>query len=135
MTTLCDLACDIRDRICGTGTPAAGGIDQLTEGVTGQVSEAVWDDLEPLIASSKNDLKIIFDPNQSPSLSPPDAGDDAEVDTSSWDTDKMGDELCDRATEAKNEICGISPDHEVAGTKLHEIDIILSDLKVQADPT
>ena len=134
---LCEAACDIRDAICGTGTPAAGGIDQFTDGVTAQVTQAVWEnDLEALITSVGNDLATIFDPSQSPKLIPPNAGDDAEVDTSTWNTDKMGDELCERATAAKDEICaGDPPDHQVAGTKLHEVDIILADLKAQADPT
>ena len=137
MTTICDWICAVRDETCGT--PADDGIKQRTQGWTGQVDRATWGDgsdgkLLDKINSAEAALDQLFDENQSPSFNPADAGAGSSVDTSTWDTEKMGDEMCQRMEDAKNNICGTSPDHDDAGEKCHEARGILTDLKAQADP-
>ena len=110
------------------------GIDGLTDGFIDEVDPVTWGDLEPLIASAKAELDAIFDPFQLPSLDPVDAGADALLLSSVMSTEEMGDELCERAKEAKEEICSSDPNHETAGTLLHQMRWLLDDLEEQARP-
>ena len=129
---LCELACELVDLLCGTTT--SDGIDQLTDGFIDEVDRVTWGDLEPLIANAKADLDVIFDPFQLPSLDPFDAGADAVPLSSLMTTDEIGDEACERAREAKEEICSSDPNHETAGTLLRQMRWLLDDLEEQARP-
>ena len=129
---LCDAACELVDLVCGTLT--SDGIDQLTGGFVDEVDRVTWGDLEPLMASAKAQLDAIFDLFDSPSLSPVDAGAEAPPLSSFMTTDEMGDELCERAREAKEEICSSDPNHETAGSLWHQIRWLLDDLEEQARP-
>lgn len=130
---LCEAACDLADWVCGTGT--SEGIDQLTDGFIDEVDRVTWGSLEPLIAKAKAQLDAILDPFDTPSLHPVDAGADAvPLNASFMTTEEMGDELCERAREAKEEICSSDPNHETAGTLLHQMRWLLDDLEEQARP-
>ncbi len=131
---ICQAACLLADWVCGTS--AFDGIDRLTDGSTEEVSQAIWDDLEPLILDSMAELDAIFDPQQSPSLSPATAGSVASpIQSSTMTTEKMGDELCRMAREAKTEACNVSPaNHTYIGERWHQIRWLLDDLHAQADP-
>ena len=129
---LCDAACDLVDLLCGTTT--SDGIDQLTDGFIDEVDRDTWADLEPLIASAKAELDAIFDPFQLPSLDPVDAGAGAPPVTSFMTTEEMGDELCERALEAKEEACSSDPNHETTGSLWHQMRWLLDDLEEQARP-
>ncbi len=139
MTTLCQWACDLRDAICGTSAPA-DGIKQLTNGVDEKVTSPVWGDgngdgkLHDLINIAQQHLADLFDTGTSPTLSPANAGEGSTVDETGWDTDQFGDELCDRAEDAKTDACGASPDHDAIGVLAHEMDDALGKLKTRADP-
>lgn len=129
---LCDAACDLVDLICGTSTTK--GIAQLTDGFIAEVDRVTWGNLEPLIDKAKAELDAIFDPFDTPSLDPVDAGADFLPVSSFMSTQEMGDELCERAKEAKAEICSFDPNHETAGTLLHQMRWLLDDLEEQARP-
>ncbi len=132
---LCDAANRLVDWICGRST--SEGIDQLTDGFIDEVDPVTWGDLEPLIANAKAELDAIFDPFDTPSLDPVDAGADADpVDTSFMTTEEMGDELCERAKAARDRICNSIQlaDHQDVGTLWHQMRWLLDDLEEQARP-
>ncbi len=130
---LCDLANELVDLICGMS--ASDGIDQLTEGFIDAVDRGTWGDLEPLIASANAKLDQIFDPVVTPSLDPVDAGADAPlIDPSFMTTEAMGDDLCERAKAARDEICSSYPNNETAGSLWHQMRWLLDDLEEQARP-
>lgn len=131
---ICEAACQLADWICGASV--LDGVDQLTDGFTAEVSQAVWDDLEPLILDSMAELDAIFDSQQSPSLSPVDAGSNASpIQSSTMTTDEMGHELCRQAQEAKIEACNASPtNHTYIGERWRRMRWLLDDLQTQADP-
>ncbi len=130
---LCDAAQRLVDWVCGTST--SDGIDQLTDGFIGEVDPVTWGSLEPLIASAKAELDAIFDPFQLPSLDPVDAGaGGVPIETPFMTTEQMGDDLCERAKAARDEICSPVSNHETAGTLLHQMRRLLDDLEEQARP-
>lgn len=131
---LCLLARQLAAWICGD--TANDGIDQLTDGFVDEVDESTWDSLEPLITRSIADIDLILDPNKMPSLDPYDAGSCAVApDTSSWTTEDMGDDLCERALAAVEELCNSTePDQEYAGMLIREMRYVLEDLYDQAQP-
>ncbi len=129
---LCDAACELVDLVCRSLTTT--NIQQLTDGFIDEVDRVTWGDLEPLIASAKAELDAIFDPFQLPSLDPVDAGADALLLSSVMSTEEMGDELCERAKEAKEEICSSDPNHGTAGKLLHQMRWLLDDLEERARP-
>lgn len=132
--SLCELARKLADWVCGTSLNY--GIDQLTDGFVDQVDWDTWDSLKPLILRCMNEIDVILDPNLRPSLNPSHAGSGALVpNTSSMTTEEMGDDLCDRARKAAEEICNSSdPDQEYAGTQLRQMRWILADLYELAKP-
>ena len=126
--SLCDAANALVDLICGMST--SDGIDQLTEGFIDEVDRVTWGDLEPLVAKAKAELDAIFDPYATPSLDPVDAGaGGVPIPTPFMTTEQMGDDLCERAKAARDEICSEEPDHETAGTLLHQMRWLLDDLE------
>ncbi|MCH8822806.1 MAG: hypothetical protein IH984_04785 [Planctomycetes bacterium] len=131
---LCVLARQLAEWICGNSMKL--GIDQLTDGFVDQVDWANWDSLEPLITRSMDKIDVILDPNQTPSLDPFDAGSGAlMLNTSSMTTEDMGDDLCESARKAAEEICNASnPDHEYAGTLFRQTRWLLADLYDRAKP-
>ena len=131
---LCEAACDLADWVCGTAT--SEGIDQLTDGFIDEVDRVTWGSLEPLIALAKAELDALFNPFVPPSLDPFDAGADADpVDTSFMTTEEMGDDLCERAQEAKDRICNsVEFDHQYVGRLWHQMRWLLDDLEEQAGP-
>ncbi len=132
--SLCDLANDLVDLICGMST--SEGIVQLTAGFIDDVDRGTWGDLEPLIANANAKLDQIFDPVVTPSLDPVDAGADAlPIDSTFMTTEQMGDDLCERAKAARDKICNSAdPDHEHAGALWHQMRWLLNDLEEQARP-
>ena len=131
--SLCDAANDLVDLVCGMLT--SEGIDQLTDGFIDEVDPVTWGSLEPLIASAKAELDAIFDPYDTPSLDPVDAGaGGVPNETPFMTTEQMGDDLCERAKAARDEICGYESNHETAGTLLHQMRWLLDDLEEQARP-
>ncbi len=131
---ICEWLCDLKDNLCGTS--ADDGVERLAEGFTGEVDRATWDVLLPLMDAIRDDIDIILDPNQSPSLSPPDAGSSAiPVDTSNMTTEEIASEGCKRICEAKDASpCGNDPDHELIGVRLRQVYWLMDDLEVSADP-
>ena len=130
---LCDAANDLVDWICGTST--SDGINQLTDGFIDEVDQVTWGSLEPLIASAKAELDAIFDPYNTPSPDPVDAGaDTVPIATPFVTTEQMGDDLCERAKAARDEICSSVSNHQTAGTLLHQMRWLLDDLEEQARP-
>ena len=131
---LCELARQLAAWVCGD--TANAGISKLTDGFVDQVDEATWESLEPLIRRSMDKIDVILDPIESPSLDPFDAGSSALMpDTSSWTTEEMGDDLCERALAAAEEICNSEdPDHEYAGMLFRQMRWVLEDLYDQAKP-
>ncbi len=129
MDTLCDALKELVDLICGD-------VVTLTAGVSGPVSEAVWDDLDPATQSAIDKIDQIHGSGL-PNYTPSDAGDEnATVDTSGWTTEKMGDDLCERAKAAYKKACEDDPtDHNASSTSLYETRDVLVKLRVQADPT
>ncbi|MEE8153768.1 MAG: hypothetical protein V3T53_02280 [Phycisphaerales bacterium] len=130
MDTLCDFLKETMDLLCND-------VVTLTAGVSGPVSEAAWDDLDPATQSAIDKIDQIHGSGL-PSYTPGDAGDEnATVDTSGWTTEKMGDDACERATKAwKDAGCdGGSADHEASSTSLYETRDVLVKLRIQADPT
>ena len=129
MSLICDVLKNIMDLVCGD-------VVTLTAGVSGPVSEAVWDDLDPATQSAIDKIDQIHG-SSTPSYTPGDAGDEnATVDTSGWTTEKMGGDACARATAAYEEVCVNDPtNHEDSSTKLYETRDVLVKLRIQADPT
>ena len=129
MDTLCDLLKDLMDLICGD-------VLDLTAGVSGPVTQAVWTDLDPKSQSAIDKIDQIHSLNP-PFYDPPNAGDEnATVDTSSMTTDEMGDDACERARAAYDRACVDNPtNHEDSSTALYETRVVLVDLRAQADPT
>jgi len=133
LDSLCDAANDLVDLVCGTLT--SEGIDQLTDGFIDEVDLVTWISLEPLIANAKAELDAIFDPFDTPSLDPVDAGADAPPLSSFMSTEEMGDDLCERAQAAKDRICNsVDPDHQYVGRLWHQMRWLLDDLEEQAGP-
>lgn len=132
--SLCEAARQLAAWVCGNSMRV--GIDQLTDGFVDKVDGVTWVSLKPLIISSIAEIDTILDPNKSPSLSPPDAGSWAlAIDTSSMTTEVMGDDLCERAQAAADEICNSEdPDHEYAGMLIRQMRWMLEDLFDQAQP-
>ncbi len=132
--SLCDAANALVDLICGMST--SDGIDQLTDGFIGRVDRVTWGSLEPLIASAKAELDAIFDPYDTPSLDPVDAGaGGVPIATLFMTTEQMGDDLCERARAARDRICNsLDPDHEYVGTLWRQMRWLLDDLEEQARP-
>lgn len=135
MPTLCQIANRIVGLLCGTGDPLAGGIVQLTDGFTEEVSAAVWVDLKPKLDSADADIATIRNASEEPSLSPVDAGEPCTVDTSGMSTDDLGDEACEKAKAYRDEVCNPSANHDVAGGYLCELGKYLAAIRAQADPT
>lgn len=131
MGLLCDILRDLRDLLCDD-------VVDLTAGVTGQVTETVWNDLDPKSQSAIVKIDQIHGP-LAPSYTPSDAGDEnATVDTSSMTTEQMGDDLCERAKAAYKKACEENPsipNHEESSTALYEARGVLVDLRAQAAPT
>ena len=129
MSLICDVLKDIMDLVCGN-------VVTLTAGVSGPVSEAVWDDLDPATQSAIDKIDQIHG-SSLPNYTPSDAGDEnATVDTSGWTTEKMGDDACERARAAYKKACLDDPtDHNASSTSLYETRDVLVDLRAQADPT
>ena len=131
--SLCDAANALVDLICGMST--SDGISQLTDGFIGKVDPVTWGSLEPLIASAKAELDAIFDPYDTPSLDPVDAGaGGVPIAIPFITTEQMGDDLCERAKAARDKICSEEPNHETAGTLLQQMRWLLDDLAEQARP-
>ncbi len=131
--SLCDAANALVDLICGMST--SDGIAQLTDGFIDEVDRVTWGSLEPLIAKAKAELDAIFDPFDTPTLDPFDAGGGGvPIETPLMTTQQMGDDLCERAKAARDEICGYNSNHEMAGTLLHQMRWLLDDLEEQARP-
>ncbi|MCH8315527.1 MAG: hypothetical protein IIA64_06095 [Planctomycetes bacterium] len=132
---LCDLANELVELVCRSST--SNGIEGLAYGFIDEVDRVTWGELEPLIANAKAELDAIFDPFDTPSLDPVDAGADADpVDTSFMTTEEMGDELCERAKAARDRICNSIQlaDHQDVGTLWHQMRWLLDDLEEQARP-
>lgn len=129
MADLCDLLKDLMDLICGD-------VVTLTNGVSGPVSQAVWDDLDPATQSAIDKIDQIHG-SSTPSYTPGDAGDEnATVDTSGMTTGDMGDDLCERARAAYEKACVNDPtNHEDSSTKLYELKDVIQDLRAQAAPS
>lgn len=129
MTDICDILKNIMDLVCGD-------VVDLTAGVSGAVTQAVWTDLDPASQSPIDKIDQIHSVTP-PSYDPSDAGDEnATVDTSSMTTGEMGNDACARATAAYNKACVDDPtDVEASGTALYELRDVLVDLRAQADPT
>ncbi len=129
MGLICDVLKDLMDLVCND-------VVTLTAGVSGPVSEAAWDDLDPATQSAIDKIDQIHGSGL-PSYTPGDAGDEnATVDTSGWTTEKMGDDACERATAAYNKVCVDDPtDDEASSTSLYETRDVLVKLRAQADPT
>ncbi|MEE8154459.1 MAG: hypothetical protein V3T53_05810 [Phycisphaerales bacterium] len=130
MSLLCDLLKNIVDLLCDD-------VVDLTAGVSGPVTQAVWTDLDPATQSAIDKIDQIHG-SSTPSYTPSDAGDEnATVDTTGWTTEKMGGDACERATKAwKDAGCdGGSSDHEASSTSLYKTRDVLVKLRAQADPT
>ncbi|MCH8852220.1 MAG: hypothetical protein IID41_06155 [Planctomycetes bacterium] len=133
LDSLCDAANELVDLVCRSST--SEGIDQLTDGFIGEVDRVTWGSLEPLIARAKTELDAIFDPYDTPSLDPVDAGAGGmPIETPFMTTEQMGDDLCERAKAARDEICSSNSNHETAGALLHQMRWLLDDLEEQARP-
>ncbi len=131
---LCELANELVDLVCRSST--SNGIEGLTDGFIDEVDLVTWSSLEPLIADAKAELDAIFDPFDTPTLDPFDAGADAvPIETSFMTTEQMGNDLCERARAARDEICNsVDLDHEYVGTLWHQMRWLLDDLEEQAGP-
>lgn len=129
-TTICDVLKAIMDRVCGTAETS--GIKQLCKGWTGAVDQSTWDSLEPAIDATTADIAVIFDA-VAPSYDPTDAGDEnATYDASGKSTETIGDEACQIATDAYNELCSGTPDAEASATALYKLKDLLPKLYTQA---
>lgn len=130
MSFLCEALKNIVDLLCDD-------VVELTTGVTAQVTETVWNDLDPKSQSAIDKIDQIHDGAVTPSYTPSDAGDEnATVDTSSMTTEQMGDDACERARAAYRRACEDDPsNHEASSTSLYEARDVLVDLRAQADPT
>lgn len=135
MATLCDIANRLVDLLCGTGDPLAGGIVQLTAGVTAKVSTEVRDDLKPKLDSADAEIATIRNASEEPSLSPVDAGEPCTVDTSGTSTEDLGEDACEEAKAFRDEVCRASADHDLAGGYLCKLGKYLAAIRAQADPT
>lgn len=135
MPTLCQIANRIVGLLCGTGDPLAGGIVQLTDGFTGEVSAVVWVDLKPKLDSADADIATIRNASEEPSLSPANAGEPCEVDTDGMSTEDMGDNACEKAKAFRDEVCSPSINNDVAGGHLCELGKYLAAIRAQAEPT
>ena len=131
---LCIAARQLADWVCGYNSIM--GIDQLTDGFVDQVDWTTWDSLEPLILNSIAEIDLILDPDISPSLDPFDAGSGVLApNTSFLTTDEIGDDACERARKAMEEICNSNdPDHDYAGMIIRQLRWELEDLYDQAQP-
>ncbi len=129
MTDICDALLAIMNLVCDD-------VVEHTTGVTAQVTETVWNDLDPKSQSAIDKIDQIHGA-AAPSYTPSDAGDEnAVVDTTSMSTDQMGGDACERATAAYKEVCENNPaNHEDSSTALYELRDVLVDLRAQADPT
>ena len=128
--SLCDAANDLVDLVCRSSTST--GINELTDGFIDEVDPVTWGSLEPLIASAKAELDAILDPYDSSSLDPGAGG--VPNETPFMTTEQMGDDLCERAKAARDEICSSNSNHETAGALLHQMRRLLDDLEEQARP-
>ncbi len=129
MGLLCDILKDIMDLLCDD-------VVRLTAGVSGPVTEVVWDDLDPATQTAIDKIDQVHGSGM-PSYTPGNAGDEnATVDTSSMTTGEMGDDACERATAAYNKACVDDPtEHEASSTSLYEARDVVVKLRAQADPT
>ena len=121
------------DRVCGTAQTT--GIKGMCRGWSGPVNQFTWDSLAPAIDETTADIEIIFG-SQIPSYTPTDAGNENETyDATGKSTEEMGDDACQIATDAYNELCSGTADNEASATALYKLKDLLPKLHAQADPT
>lgn len=111
----------IKDAVCGTGDPAAGGIKQIVGSTSGELSAQQKTDVENKLRTSANDgaqdrIEIIIDPAQSPSFDPTNLGENfTEYDATGKGTGAIATDLCQEACDALDAWC---EDNQVQAARL-----------------
>ncbi len=109
--TLKDVLEAIKDALCGTGSPPAGGVKQIVGSTAGELSQQQKDDCAPLLRTTtatggQDRVETILDPNESPSFVPPSLGGDfTAYDATGKGTNDIAADLCQQACDAYDDEC------------------------------